>query len=434
MNASFKNRPTVYFLLRTASIPLLFLHMLVWSSSAAEPGLADLQAEQDKLRVRVDALEAENQELRESIQEGQSDNRSSGRISLGGDFVLSGEGGLIFLDTGKEGARPNEEFRVDEARFYVDARLLENVYFFMEMNLAERERNRDTDVKTGELYVDFESLIGNDSAMLNLRVGRLDIPFGEEYLVRDAHDNPLISHSLADFWGIDEGVEVYGVLGPVDYVFAVQNGGVDTVRDFDGDKSLTLRLGIYPVDGLRVSVSAMRTGDLDPEEDRLSELWFGNGFVRSLSPPDEMDEIAASAFGAEIFQGDVRWSWAQGHLWVSAGVLSYSDDDPAVNYDRDVSFYSIEGVQSITRRVYAAARYSQLECDEGFPVVGQGPFGQLFSPVLTTDIERLSLGGGIRWSDHCSVKAEYSFETGENSDGEDLDNRDQIGLGVTYAF
>ena len=68
--------------------------------------------------------------------------------------------------------------------------------------------------------------------MLNVRAGRIDVPFGEEYLMRDAIDNPLISHSLPDIWGVDEGIELYGAAGKFSYVVAVQNGGIPATRDF----------------------------------------------------------------------------------------------------------------------------------------------------------------------------------------------------------
>src|SRR5204862_1142451 len=118
------------------------------------------------------------------------------------------------------------------------APIWENVYFFTELNLMTREAN-DLSLQLGELYVDFENIsrLWDRDRMLNLRVGRMDTPFGEEYQTRDAIDNPLISHSLSDLWGVDEGIELYGSVNKVSYAVAVQNGGVSGVRDFDGDKS-----------------------------------------------------------------------------------------------------------------------------------------------------------------------------------------------------
>src|SRR5205814_3492728 len=144
---------------------------------------------------------------------------------------------------------------------FVEAPVWDNVYFFSEINLMTRERS-DLSVQLGELYLDFENVsrIWGRDRMLNVRAGRMDIPFGEEYLNRDAIDNPLISHSLSDFWGVDEGLELYGRVGKFSYVLAVQNGSVSAVRDFDADKAITCRLAFDPTRWLHLSVSGMRTG------------------------------------------------------------------------------------------------------------------------------------------------------------------------------
>src|SRR5437016_14557117 len=93
---------------------------------------------------------------------------------------------------------------------------------------------QDLSLQLGEAYLDFENVsrLWNSDRMLNVRAGRMDIPFGEEYLNRDAIDNPLISHSLSDFWGVDEGLELYGRVGKFSYVLAVQDGSVSAVRCF----------------------------------------------------------------------------------------------------------------------------------------------------------------------------------------------------------
>src|SRR5437660_1192004 len=159
---------------------------------------------------------------------------------------------------------PKGDFRVDEAKLFVETPVFEDVYFYSEINLMRRESS-DLTVQLGECYLDFENVskLWNREGWMNLRVGRLDIPFGEEYIYRDAIDNPLISHSLTDFWGVDEGVELYGTVAKVNYVLAVQNGGAQVARDFTADKSVTVRLGGDPTKWLHVSASAMRTGDLD---------------------------------------------------------------------------------------------------------------------------------------------------------------------------
>ena len=200
-----------------------------------------------------------------------------------GNVHLSGEGGAGFFETGSHGAFPNGEFRVDEAKLFVDAQVWGDVYAFAELNLASREEP-DVILNLGELYVDVEDIskLWGRTGQLNARIGRLDIPFGEEYLTRDVIDNPLISRSLSDLWGVDEGVEVYGALGKFSYVLAVQNGGVPDTRDFNADKAVTGRLSYDPSPRLHFSLSGMRTGDLSAPKDVLSAEWFGCGFFRPL--------------------------------------------------------------------------------------------------------------------------------------------------------
>ena len=104
-------------------------------------------------------------------------------------------------------------------------------YFYGELDIATREGG-SLDLRANELYLDFEDLsrLWNQDRQLNLRTGQFYIPFGEEYLMRYAINNPLISHSVSDLWGVDPGVELYGTLGKFHYVLAVQNGGIDNLN------------------------------------------------------------------------------------------------------------------------------------------------------------------------------------------------------------
>src|SRR5258706_1523401 len=199
-----------------------------------------------------------------------------------GKLHISGEGGAAFSRSEGKGPFPNSEFRVDEAKLFVEAPIWEDVYFFSEINITTRE-GMDNHLQLGELYLDFENLsrFWNKDRQLNLRIGRFDIPFGEEYLMRDVIDNPLISHSLSDIWGVDEGIEIYGSISKLQYTLDVQNGGNSPVRDFDADKSIVIRIGYDPIKPVHVSLSAMRTGALRSLGDCLSALWVGNGLVRS---------------------------------------------------------------------------------------------------------------------------------------------------------
>jgi hypothetical protein len=348
-----------------------------------------------------------------------------------GKVVLSGEGGLAFFASQQNGQFPNKEFRVDEARLFIEAPIWNQVYFYSELDLATREEP-DLIVRLREIYLDFENLSrlwGGRDGLLTLRAGRFDAPFGEEYQVRSAIDNPLISHSVSDLWGDDEGVMLYGHAGRVQYALAVQNGGVPTTRDFNPDKAVVARVGYDPTDWLHLSVSGMRTGDLDTAGDSLSASWFGGGFFRSLNFG------AATKFHANLVEGDVqlRFPWIQ--LKGAGGYVSYGDNAPIPNTHRDVFYYYVEGVHDFTKKFYGAARFSQVLADGGFPITGGGMMGTyFFSPLLTSNYWRLSMGLGYRFSPGLVVKGEYSFNQGREANGDYRGEENLFALEAAFRF
>ena len=397
------------------------------------------------LEQRLDALEAQNNQLREELaaqketirdlqarlESGDADARMPAASGPSfGQLHISGEGGVAFFHTSSDGLHPDASFRVDEAKLFLEAPLWEATYIFSELDLVTRETN-DEFFHLGELYIDFENVLRlwTDNNYLSLRVGRIDIPFGEEYLARDVIDNPLISHSLSDFWGVDEGVELYGQALGFDYVLAVQNGGHPTLEDSDADKSVAGRIGYNFKNRARISISGIRTGNISSEGDELSELWFGNGFFRNLG-----DAATTETFRANVFELDAQGFWKTGHLKLAGGVFDYDDSDTTSDNSRDGYYYYAEALQEITRKLYAAARFSHIVVDDGLPIVGYGDFGKyFFSPLLTENLWRLSLGLGYHWSDNLVAKLEYTIEEGELATGTDRDNH-FVGAEIGFKF
>jgi hypothetical protein len=366
--------------------------------------------------------------LESDVKDGYATTKPAGNFSFG-KVSLSGEGAAGFFNTGSQGAFPNSEFRVDEARLFVEAAVLENVYFFTEINLMTREA-QDLSVQLGEAYIDFENVsqLWNKDRWLNIRLGRMYIPFGEEYLSRYAIDNPLISHSLPDIWGVDEGIEFYGKFGKVSYALAVQNGGISGVRDFDADKSVAGRLSYDPNRWLHLSASGMRTGDLQKPGDFSSELWFGGGFFLPF------DSTTATIFHANLVEGDVEFRLPLGRLRAFGGYAHFDDNDPQHIDRRDIFYYSVEGVHDITHKLYGAARFSQILSDEGIPIVGNGNMRDFLFGPPTTELWRLSLGLGYRWTQNLILKGEYTFERGKEVSGEHRDHEDLFALEAAFRF
>jgi hypothetical protein len=345
---------------------------------------------------------------------------------------ISGEGGVAFFDTGANGQFPNNEFRVDEAKLFVEAAIVNDIYIFGEFNVITREEGNEL-FELGELYVEFENAFQKEN-LLNFRFGRFDIPFGEEYLTRDAIDNPFVSHSLSDIWGVDEGVEVYGSTKNVEYIFAVQNGSEPFIQDFDSDKAIVGRFQYKFRPKIHLSVSAMRTGDIDVQQDKFSGIWFANGELSVLGSAE-----TTTKFHGGLVQLDGHWGWPSGHIHAGGGYLNYDDNDSSADNSRDVYYFQVDAVQNLTAAKniwYAGARYSQITADDGFPLVANGNMDRYMfdHSLLTKELWRFGIAIGYRIGHNFLLKTEYNFERGKFIDKTKRDKEDFFGVEAAFKF
>ncbi len=408
--------------------------MLAVSAFAAEPDVKELVEQNRVLVEQVRAQQKQIDELRTRLDRIDEPAAPAALPATDRSRMLriSGEASIGYFDSQAHGIWPNGEFRVDDARVFLEAPIWKNVYFFTGLELSTREA-ADEYFHLGELYVDVEDLWRSDRThTLSLRAGRMNIPFGEEYLVRNAIDDPLITHSISDVWGIDEGVQVYGTLGAVRYNLAVQNGGHKTMRDFDSDKAVIARLSFDPMTGLTLSASAMRTGDLTVAGDGMSEAWFSNAFFRAIGPA-----ATTHIFSSELLQLDAAYRWKTGHFKAHYGWVHFEDDNPLADDTRHMTYYSLEGLQYLTPRFFAAARYGAIDVPRGYPLAGLGNPGEFFyNPFgpLTKDLQRLSVGVGYRFAEPLVWKFEYSWEDGHLVNGTRRNAEDMLSslLGVRF--
>ncbi len=401
-----------------------------------------VQAQQqliEQLRGELTAVRGAGEQQAQALRglEGRVDSRDDGAppaASSGREHEIhvSGQTGVAFFKTGSGGQFPNGEFRVDDAKIFLEAPAMRNVYVFAGLDIQTREAS-DENLHLGEWYVDFENVsgaLGGRDRLVNVRAGRFDIPFGEEYQRRSPVDNPLISHSAADIWGLDEGVELYGELGRAHYVLAVQNGGIPSLHDFTSDKSVALRLGYDPARWLHVSASGLRTGDVSVKNDALSAVWFGNGFFRALGAP-----ATTNNFWANLAEVDAAAHWQGGALRADAGEVKFDDDDTTRRNARRLHYYSLEATQDVASGLFASARLSEIRAPRGYPLTGWGNFGTyFFASPLTTYLRRVSLGLGYRLSRPVVLKAEYAFESGQLTTGADRDYENLLSTELALQF
>ncbi len=394
-------------------------------SLRAQNALLQQQVKQQGEQINSLAQQFQDLQSAQQIEGGNDRPLPESRFSLG-KLHIGGEGGVGYARTGSDGFAPNGEFRVDDARVFLESPVWGDVYFYGEVVLATQE-SPNMDAQLGEIYVEFENIskLWKQDNQLNARLGQMYIPFGEEYLVRNAIDDPLITHSVVDFWGVTPGVELYGGLGKFSYVAAAQNGA-NGATGAGGDKSVAGRIGFDPDEHWHFSVSGMRTGSLNA--DQISAMWFGNGFFRSIGSPD------TTQFHVDAAEADATVRWKSGHLSAFGGWAGYHDNDPGANNTRNIYYYSAEAVQNLPKKFYTVTRWSQTFCNDGIPMVGYGDFNNYFYGPLTTDLWRLSIGLGYRFSDQLVLKAEYSFERGEELDGDGRFHEDFFGTEAAFKF
>lgn len=415
------------------------------ASSGPESAMRELAERNERLEAQVrdqreliDRLAAEVAAMRDATERQERALRSLAGLADAGApergasrqeaaVRITGEAGLAFFRTGATGQFPNSEFRVDDAKVAIEARVWKNAYVFAEFDLLSREAN-DPSFQLGEFYADFEDVARD--RLLNVRVGRMNIPFGEEYQRRRVMTNPLISHSLGDLWGIDEGIEAYGEAGRFSYVVAVQNGGHSLLRDYTSDKSVTARVGYDPHRSVHLSASAMRTGDLPTRNDTLSELWFGGAFFRALGPA-----ATTTAFNARLYELDAVGRWRTGHVAAAAGWVRFDDDDTTADNARRLDYHFVEALQKLGDKLHAAARYSTIRAPEGYPLAGWGQLGTyFFGGLLTQRLERLSVGFAYHFGPPLVLKFEYTRETGRFAGGAARPSEDVIATEVGLKF
>lgn len=390
----------------------------------AENALLQQQVKQQGEQINALSHQFQNLQAAQKIEGGNDQPAADGR-SLLNKLNIGGEGGAGYSFTQPQGYAPNGKFELNDARLFLEAPVWDDVFFYGEVVLAYPGQY-DNSLQLGELYVEFENIskLWQHDDQLNARLGQTYIPFGEEYLTRNAIDDPLISESVLDFWGVTPGVELYGKLGKFSYVTAVQNGA-DGANGAGGDKSVAGRIGFDPNEHWHFSVSGMRTGNLNA--DQLSAMWFASGFFQSIGSP------GTTQFHVDAAEADATARWKSGHVSAFGGWAGYHDNDPTGNNTRNVYYYSAEVLQELPKKFYAVTRLSEAFCDNGIPMMGYGNGADYFSS-LTTELWRLSLGLGYRFSDRLVLKAEYSFERGKEASGDKRQQEDFFGTEAAFKF
>lgn len=354
---------------------------------------------------------------------------------------ISGFAASGYYDTGSAGTRDNGGFEIKEATLFVEAEVWEDVGFFAELQTNRLGKDDEKFVRTGEVYAHFRDIPLTESLTFGMKIGRFDIPFGDEYLWQDAIDNPLITNSAAYPYGWDEGVLIYGDVRGVGWIAAVTDGTDSRSKEENSDKAINLKVYGNPLPALDLSLSLMTTGDVSK-----SAIEFGGSHFRPVGAAHQ-SSLGASA-GADV---DARlmelsakynfvWPTVTGHLALSFGAAATGDDDPI--FDRDFRWFSIEPSVHLNKIWHTTLRYSEIgtyDSGEGYHFDGKTfAGGNTAFGYDARRFQRLALGLGWTPNPHLRGKLEIGKDRFDLIDASvltgDTDGRHFIGAEIAVGF
>jgi hypothetical protein len=429
-------------------LPALPLFFLVPCAAAQElgedpPPPPPVWEELLRLRARLEALE------RDRSAEGQDPSGEVVAIDLSGDELasvapntehvlsrpwyenvqLGGYAALSYLDTGGTGTTEEGSILVREASLFLDAQVWERAFLFTEIWLARYQFGNGFNL--GEIHLLLTGLGAADGEPgIGLKAGRFEIPFGEEYLRWDANESPWISFTAGDPYGIDEGLELYGELGPVGWVAALTNGNAGSPDD-GTSKLVCAKLYGEPSPALYLSGSVLALGDTE-----ASALRFGGSSIRPVGSdgPSSTGASPSSDVDSLCWELDARLrSERAARLNLQLGGSSIDDEVGA--FDRDLTWFLIEPGLRISPELELALRWSEIgtyDDDEGYQFQGKPlTAGDAFG-YDTRALRRAS--GVLAWSLHprLTLKLEVGQDHVDLIDASTLDDENDERL--YFAF
>lgn len=352
---------------------------------------------------------------------------------------ISGFAASGFYDTGSAGTRDNGSFEVREASLFIQGDVWENIGFYLEFQSNRLGKDDDVFTRTGEVYLHFRDLALFENMPIGLKVGRIDIPFGEEYLRQDAIDNPLISFSAAYPYGWDEGVLVSGAYRGLNWIAAVTDGTDDRSTDSNSDKSLNLKFHGNPTDSLYLSLSLMREGDTSK-----GAFEFGGSHLRPIDSTAGLSTLGhTTSFEVDGLLGGINAKYSfevmshDAYIALAGGAAQQNDQDDS--FDRSFRWFSIEPYVNFNNNWYGVARYSEIgtyDSNEGYAFSGKTFTDGTASFGFDTErLRRLALGIGWTPNPRMRAKIEVGKDWFDLIDASPLatNNGDRLFLGLEAA-
>jgi len=287
------------------------------------------------------------------------------------NFDVHGFGSAGYYETGDNGTVPEGSFSIKEASLFVHADVWQDVEMFIELQTNRLGKDDQLFTRTGEVHVHFRNIMIGDGIKLGVKVGRFDIPFGEEYLWQDAIDNPLITNSASYVYGWDEGVLAYADVRGATFIAAISDGTDARSEEDNSEKAFNFKVSGKPTERLYLSLSAMWNGDA-----AKSAVEFGGSHFEPVGA-SHVSTLGASSepmVNGSLYELDGKFDIFGELGYVSAWVGTAEQDDDDTPFERDFQWYGIEIFRELSANWYAVTRYSEIgtyDGDEGYHFDGK---------------------------------------------------------------
>ncbi|HYC56074.1 MAG TPA: hypothetical protein VEL28_14160 [Candidatus Binatia bacterium] len=340
-------------------------------------------------------------------------------------------GGLVW--TGEGGTDEKASFLNYQGNLELRAQAWEDVFVHSELAISQIGFEDELNVRVGELYIhlaDVGATFLSRPGSIGVKLGRFDVPFGEDYLTRDVLDNPLITWSAAIPYAVDEGILVHGQIRGLFWIASAMNGSLGRAGDDDAEKFFSLKLYGNLAEALYVSASAYWNGDTS-----AAAMGLGGSYWMPIGSWDYFSSAGASSsdkVDAYSYELDLRYDLpSASHVKAQFGQVFVDDDDD--DFSRTIYYGQVEPLWNLGAtfdgRVYLAARASivgTFDGDEGYVFEGR-PFadGSDSFGYDTESMWRIALGLGYRPNDRMLLKLEWSRDRFDLIDGSALRGRDQ---------
>lgn len=427
--------------LLTAILVLAFVFSYVPVGFAAtDEEIQALRQQVQELLQRIDKLEADQAKVKEEMVKAPSGQASKVDLSNAlSKLKIKGRFATGYYKTGNAGSFPSGSFEMPDAKIQFSFQPDEINTVVLRFKLD----NGVTSISTTSPLLDYFYLSSKDFIpslkdtpfSLSSKLGRFKLGFGEETLSNNPVEGVLPSNSAANAGVSDEGLELAGKikldkigLKPLGWVTSISDGNNTVGSDSGQGKAFMGKLYYTPIDPLYLSASYYDSGRLKSSNTEMAIA--GSGL--SARPTNATD------WKRKAWEIDARYDFKKGKKPLEP--IAYSDSKAIIRLsyggfhditstltaaERAGNFGFIEGMYNLTKKTYAAGRFS-------FVVLDNAVTASLNSVTANT-YDRYSLGMGYRWSDNTILKVGYDWNE-ESGPSTNQAHNDQLTAVVATQF